>query len=147
MYIQYVYTVCIYSMYIFTVCIYIYIYISIYIIITYISLQYIHCYSNSLHPRCCVSIIWVEIPVRNGNQQKNGHCLSCTCQPIIQTKPGNKNQQRNHLAVSIVHPTWIKKISGRFHHQKIKLPWMLFFSSWWFQPIWKILLKMRIFPR
>ena len=60
MYIQYVY---IYSM-----CIYIY--LSVYIMITYISLQYIHCYSNSLHPRFCVSIIWVEIPVRNGNQQK-----------------------------------------------------------------------------
>lgn len=91
-------------MYIYTVCIYIY--LSIYIIITYISLQYIHCYSNSLHPRCCVSIIWVEIPVRNGLQQKRMDIASLAlANPSSKQSPATKiNKETIWLSLYFIPP-------------------------------------------
>ena len=70
------------------------------------------------------------------------------------TSKGKKNRHPGALRIikavsfsfSLNSRAWLSKGSEKIDQPKKAIPEMKRLSSWWFQPIWKILVKMGIFP-
>ena len=85
-------------------------------------MYYIHGNSNSLDPRFCVSIIWIEIPVRNGLQHQQKKDIASLDLPNHHPKKACKDLNKDTIWLNYISSHLNQgHISGRFYHPNKKI--------------------------